>query len=207
MDAEPVLCIYCKSLIPQTNYHHISDNETALRFAGRIPFQNASSFAYFTKDGLLQHLLHALKYQGKKEIGIFLGRQFGYALQGIPWTNTIDLILPVPLYIKRYKERGFNQSKLLAQGLQEILTIPIDATILQRVRNTESQTLKTREDRANNMKDAFVVAKGELLKNKHVLLIDDVLTTGATLEACANVLVPVSGIQISIATIGIASSS
>lgn len=206
MDTEHVLCIECNSLIPQTNYHHIAENETALKFTGRVPFEYATSFAYFTKDSLIQHLLHSLKYQGKKDIGIFLGKQFGYALKNVDWIKDVDILLPVPLHKEKKKERGFNQSILLAEGLQEVLALPIETLALKRIRNTNSQTHKTREERADNMKDAFKIVDATPLKNKHVLLIDDVLTTGATLEACAQELLHVSGLKLSIATIAIATN-
>src|ERR1043165_6842048 len=118
---ETVLCISCTAHLPRTEYHSIPDNDTSNRFAGRIPCQHATTFAYFTPDGLLQHLLHELKYHGKQEIGVYLGRQFGHDLRDSDWIQTIDLILPVPLHPKKEAERGYNQSKLVADGLGEAL--------------------------------------------------------------------------------------
>ena len=205
LNTETVLCIGCKMQIPQTNYHHHLINDTVLRFAGRIPIIHASTFAYFINDGLLQHLLHGLKYGNKQDIGRFLGAEFAYSLlQLTDWITTIDLIIPVPLHPKKEQARGYNQSMLLAEGMSKVLNIPATDKLLLRVKHTDSQTKKSRADRLTNMQGAFSISNTATLKNKHILLIDDVLTTGATLEACALVLLQIEGIKISIATIGIA---
>lgn len=203
--AEEVLCIGCAQELPETNYHHIPDNETALRFAGRIPFVRATSLAYFTNEGLLQHLLHGLKYRGRKETGTYLGKRLGEGLKNAGWAGDIDMIVPVPLHKTRKNERGYNQSALIAQGMSTALHIPTNDDALLRVRKTETQTHKTRAERVENMKDTFCLKEEGTLKNKHILLCDDVLTTGATLEACALALMKEEHIRISIATIGIVS--
>lgn len=201
---EDILCLNCNVYnLPRTAYHHIADNETAMRFTGRIRFEKATSLAYFTPEGLLQHLLHRLKYEDRKDIGLFLGRQLGYDLQQLHWAAGMDMIVPVPLHKKKEAERGYNQSELVAQGMSEVLAIPVGAQLLQRVRYTESQTQKSRTERLENMKDAFE-AGTSLKPGLHILLIDDVLTTGATLEAAAMALLAVPGVKVSIATIGIA---
>lgn len=204
--AEKIVCISCSLQIPETGYYNIEDNETALRFAGRIPFEHAVSYAYFTNDGLLQHLLHGMKYKDKKEIGYFLGRQFAGCLQKTDWVSSIDLIIPVPLHPVKRAKRGYNQSMLIAEGMSEVLKIPASDKILERVRDTESQTHKTRAERVSNMSDAFRIKEKAPLQGKHILLCDDVLTTGATLEACALALMKEKSIKISITTIGIAVS-
>lgn len=202
---EEVLCLNCNVYyLPRTAYHHIPENETAMRFAGRVPVVKATSFAYFTVDGLLQHLLHGLKYQDKKYIGSFLGKQLGYDLAQLNWQQGIDVIIPVPLHPKKEAARGYNQTELIADGLGEVLHLPVITGALERTRNTESQTQKTREERIANVEAAFSLKNAEHIKDKHLLLIDDVLTTGATLEACAQTLLSVPGVQISIATIGVA---
>ncbi len=205
LGAEDVLCIGCALELPETNYHHIADNETALRFAGRIPFAHATTLAYFTNDGLLQHLLHGLKYQNKKENGYYLGRQLGRRLKETEWVNSIDAIIPVPLHRAKEAKRGYNQSLLIAEGMSEQLQIKVVTNVLVRVKDTESQTHKSRAERAENMRDTFELQEKGLLKNKHILLCDDVLTTGATLEACSLALLKEENIRISIATIGIVS--
>jgi len=204
LPGEDVLCLGCSLELPGTAYHNIADNDTALRLAGRLPFIHATSYAHFTNDGLLQHLLHGLKYMNKKETGRYLGKQFAFELQKTDWISSIDMIIPVPLHPKKEAQRGYNQSVLIGEGMSKVLHIPINDKSLIRVRQTESQTQKTRAQRLENMKDAFVVKDTSGLKGKHVLLIDDVLTTGATLEACALALLQEQDIRLSIATIGIA---
>jgi ComF family protein len=202
---EEVLCLNCNVYsLPRTAYHHIPDNETAMRFAGRFPFERATTLAYFTNEGLLQHLLHELKYNSKKQVGIFLGHQLGYDLKQTTWTKGIDMIVPVPLHKKKQAERGYNQSELIAEGLGAVLKIPVEAELLERVRHTESQTKKTRAERIENMSGAFRLKNTEIAE-KHILLVDDVLTTGATLEACALAIHAAAVVKLSMATIGIAS--
>jgi ComF family protein len=208
LTAEEVLCIGCALHLPATGYAGIEDNETALRFAGRVPFIYAATFAYFTNDGLLQHLLHGLKYKDKKEIGGYLGRLLGSSLQDglnkIEQPLPIDLVIPVPLHKAKKAKRGYNQSMLIAAGISDILGIPASDEVLVRTRNTESQTNKTRAERVANMRDAFELR--EAVTGKHILLCDDVLTTGATLEACALALLKDKTVKISLATVGIAVS-
>ena len=202
---EQVLCLNCSIYnLPRTAYHHIHENETFMRFAGRVKIEKATTLAYFTPDGLLQHLLHGLKYDNKKEIGTYLGTQLGYDLLQTNWQQSIDAIIPVPLHPKKETIRGFNQALLIAEAVADVLSLPVLHKIIRRIRFTETQTQKTREQRMENMQGAFEVINEENLKNKHILLIDDVLTTGATLEACAQCLLSVSGVRVSIATIGIA---
>ena len=203
---EKVLCISCSLELPETGYHDVPDNETALRFAGRVPFAHATSLAYFTDDGLLQHLVHGLKYKGKKETGYYLGHRLGHCLLQTDWGQTIDVIIPAPLHPAKKAKRGYNQSMLIADGLAAALKKPASDQLLERTRNTQSQTNKTRAQRVDNMKGAFRINKHSGLKGKHILLCDDILTTGATLEACALALLMEENVKISIATIGIAIS-
>ncbi len=204
--AEEVLCIGCAPLLPETGYHSLADNETALRFAGRVPFQYATSFAYFTDDSLLQHLLHGLKYKGKQEIGRYLGARFATSLGTTSWFSSVDAIVPVPLHPTKLAERGYNQSTVIGQAMVGTHGSRLKGDILKRKRDTESQTRKTRAERAENMAGAFVVNNPATMSGKHILIIDDVLTTGATIEACAHALMAIENVKISIATIGIAVS-
>ena len=203
---EQVLCISCSLEIAETGYHDVPGNDTGLRLAGRIPFAYATSLAYFTNDGLLQHLVHGLKYKGKKENGYYLGRRMGLSLQKTPWARSVHVVIPVPLHPHKQAARGYNQSMVIAEGIAGVLQIPASGKILLRTRNTGTQTRKTRIERVNNMNEAFSINNTAALKEKHVLLCDDVLTTGATLEACALALLAEKSIKISIATIGIAIS-
>ena len=200
---EDVLCIACESELPEIENWH-PENETTLRLAGRVPFIKATSFCYFTDDGLLQHLLHGLKYQDKKKNGLYLGRIWGQRLLHNGWMNDIDYLLPVPLHPDKEAKRGYNQTLLIGKGLSEATGIPMLPDALMRVRNTESQTKKNRNERIDNMKDAFAVNNPMQLKNKHIFIFDDVLTTGATLEACATALLQCPGVRVSIGTIGLA---
>jgi ComF family protein len=204
MAQEWVLCIGCTAHLPLTNYHDEPNNDTALRFAGRLRFERATSLAYFTADGLLQHLLHQLKYKDKQEIGSYLGEQLGYSLRDCEWIREVDAIIPVPLHPKKEAARGFNQAMLIADGIGDVLGKPVISNVVYRTRHTESQTKKSRTERIDNMQDVFGVKNSPALNNKHVLLMDDVLTTGATLEACALALSAIPGIRISFGTIGIA---
>jgi len=204
IESEQVLCANCHILMPVTNYHNHTENDTAVRLAGRVPFNYATTYAYFTHEGLLQNLLHGLKYNDRKEIGDFLGALFGHSLQDTQWINNIDLIVPVPLHPDKEAGRGYNQSFLIAEGMSKVLKIPVNNSMLKRIRQTESQTKKSRTERLRNMEGAFVAEYTNNVNNAHVLLVDDVLTTGATLEACALTLMADSNISVSFATIGIA---
>lgn len=204
LDQEQVLCLGCANDLPVTNYHHIEDNESSRRFAGRIKFEHATSFAYFTKDGLLQKLLHEFKYKNNKVVGVFLAKRFAAALRKTIWIDEVDFIIPVPLHKSKEGKRGFNQSEIISQTLSSVLNIVVDKKSLVRIANTDSQVQKSRAERAENMSRAFSVKNSAHLKGKHVLLIDDVLTTGATIEACVLALQDIEGIRTSIATIGIA---
>ncbi len=203
-EAETVLCLGCQLLLPETGYHAHTLNETGQRLAGRIPFVFATSFAYFVPDGLLQQLLHGLKYRNRKDIGRFLGTRFGHALQEAGVCVGVDYIVAVPLHPEKERIRGYNQSIIIAEAMGAVLGVPVLDGVLVRTRHTESQTQKTRAERAANMEAAFAVRHSQSLAGKHVLLVDDVLTTGATLEACAQALLGVPGLSISIGTIALA---
>lgn len=202
---EEVLCLSCAAELPETGYHAMPGNQTELCFAGRIPFVRATSYAWFTPDGLLQHLLHGLKYRGQRKTGVFLASRFAQNLKETNWMQGVDLLVPVPLHPSRQASRGYNQSMVIAETLGQQLGIPASDTVLHRTRNTDSQTHKTRTERAANISGAFA-ANLEMIAGKHIVIIDDVLTTGATIEACANALLAAPNVKISIATIGIAVS-
>lgn len=202
VDTEFILCVHCELHLDCTNYHHMPQNETALRLSGRVPFVQATSLAYFTKDGLLQHLMHGLKYNGKKQTGNYLGMRMGTSLKEASWQ--IDAVVPVPLHRKKQALRGYNQSDEIARGIASVLQVPVVSDSLVRHRSTDTQTNKTREERIHNVMGAFSLWRPERISGKHVLLVDDVMTTGATLEACALSLLSAPGVSVSIATAGIA---
>jgi ComF family protein len=173
-------------------------------FWGRIQLQNAVALYQFQKEGSVQKLIRQLKYEGGKSVGIFLGKQLGYALKESSFFINIDYIIPIPLHPKKEKLRGYNQSKYIALGIQEILQIKVNTKALIRTENTDSQTRKKRFSRWENMMNSFALKKPEKLIATHILLVDDVVTTGATLEACAQKLLEIEGVRVSIATIAVA---
>ena len=204
MANEHLLCIECRYSLPQTNFHQHPDNIVAQQFWGKMPLQGAYSLYYFSKGGKVQSLMHHFKYSGMQRIGHILGNIAGAQLAGNETFNSTELIIPVPLHKKRLKERGYNQSACFAQGIAEKLDIPVEENNLVRLKATETQTHKSRFARYENMKDVFSVQNPERLENKHILLVDDVITTGSTLEACGNALLKVPGLKLSIATIAYA---
>ncbi len=201
---EKTICVTCLSFIPKTGFHLIINNPMQEKFFGRIKIENATSMYYFNKGGTIQHLLHELKYKQKQEIGLLLGAQFARQIEDLKWLQDIDLIIPIPLSRKKLRIRGFNQSECIAKSMADHLNKTMDSTSVIRNRHTESQTNKSRIERHANVKDAFIVAHPEAIRHKHILLLDDVITTGATLEACAEAILKVQGTKASIVTLAYA---
>jgi len=181
-------------------------NPVLERFWGRVALEHASSSYVFSKGGRLQNLIHKLKYEGQPEIGIELGKRFGSLLKNTAPYDTVTNIVPVPLHPKKEKIRGYNQAAMFAQGLAEGMNKPWSENYLIRVENTTTQTQKSRMDRFDNVANAFAVAQTKELAHQHILLVDDVITTGATLEACAHKLLAVEGVKVSLAVIALAST-
>jgi ComF family protein len=202
--SEEVLCLTCSYSLPETNFHLINDNPVAKLFWGRIPFENASAYYYFSQKSKVQKLIHKLKYRGRKDIGIYLGKEYGKILKKCNQFNSVNMVIPVPLYKKKERKRGFNQSKMFALGLSKSMGIEYDFESLIRTKNTESQTGKKRQERMENVLGKFTCKDIEHLKGKHVLLVDDVITSGSTIEASAKALLAVPDIRISIAGIAFA---
>lgn len=200
---EEVICISCTLRLPKTGFHMHEENPVSRVFWGRVNIKAATSFLFFSKQGKVQNLIHHLKYRRQREVGIELGRLFGIELQKSPLFTNIDFIIPVPLHPKKLRKRGYNQSLVIAEGLSKSMSIEI-FTGLQRKIHSSTQTKKSRYERWENVKDIFEVINPKEIENKSILLIDDVLTTGATLEACATVLSEIPNITISIATIAYA---
>ena len=197
---ENTVCLKCRYLLPRTGYELNPDNPLAQTFYGRVKFHAVTACFFFAKQGKVQHPIHQLKYKGNMEAGVFLGQQLGESIKDAPLFQGIDYLIPVPLHPKREKKRGYNQSLMIAKGINEVTGIPIGDKYLVRAVNTATQTKKTAEERYKNVKDIFVVRFADELQGKHVLLIDDVPTTGATLESCAHQLENIPGITISAAT-------
>lgn len=197
---EETVCLKCRFTLPKTGYELNPDNPLAQTFHGRVKFHAVTACFFFAKSGKVQHLIHELKYKGNKEAGLFLGQQLGESIKKAPLFQGIDYLIPVPLHPKREKQRGYNQSLMIAKGIHEVTGIPIGDKYLVRAVHTATQTKKSAEERFKNVKDIFEVHCANELENKHILFIDDVLTTGATLEACAHQLESIPGIVMSAAT-------
>jgi len=194
---EETLCTSCIFNLPKTNYWKTKDNPVSKIFWGRIPVENACSFYHFTKGGKVQHLLHQLKYKGNKNVGYFTGKLFGAELSNTPFKD-IDALVPVPLHLSKVKKRGYNQSELIAQGIAEVMQKPLKTNWLIRKYASETQTKKSRFLRWENVKEIFATENELEFESKHLLIVDDVITTGATIEACAQLLLKVKGVRISI---------
>lgn len=197
---EKLVCTCCRHLLPKTGYAMSEDNPLARLFYGKVSLKAVTACFFFSKDGKVQHLIHELKYKGNADAGVFLGQELGKSLLEAPLFQGLDYLVPVPLHPKRERERGYNQSKMIAQGVAEVTGIAIGEDFLIRSVSTATQTHKSREERWQNVKDIFELRHREWLEGKYVLLIDDVLTTGATLEACALRLSEVPGVTVSCAT-------
>lgn len=197
------ICLRCLYQLPKTYFHDMPNNPLEQLFWGRFDVQAVTSFLYFTKGGIAQQMLHKLKYQGRKEVGLGLGKMLGQELRHSPRFRDAELVVPVPLHPKRERLRGYNQSMLIALGISESMEVSATAKMLTRPQYTETQTRKGRFERWENVAEAFVCPKPELLRGKRLLLVDDVLTTGATLEACARVLER-AGAQVCMATLACA---
>lgn len=201
---EQVICTHCLFELPKTNFHRFPDNPLDKVFWGRVPVERTAALYYFSKGGKVQHLVHQLKYKGQKEVGIYMGKLLGVELKSEPGFLTMDKIIPVPLHPRKLKKRGYNQSDQFAIGLAESTGIEMDIKSFVRTIATETQTKKSRFARYENVKEIFKVTAPAELENKHLLLVDDVITTGSTLESCANILLQVPGVRISVASIAYA---
>ena len=200
MRNEENVCLSCRYLLPKTKYEKNADNPLAQMFYGQVDFHAVTAEFFFSKTGKVQHLLHQLKYEGNQDAGFFLGQQLGESIKEAALFQEIDYIIPIPLHPKKEHLRGYNQSYVIAQGVENMTEIPIIKDCLYRKIFTSTQTKKSREERWDNVKDIFDVKNGERLKGQHILLIDDVLTTGATLKAAGTTLSKIENIKISVAT-------
>ncbi|WP_153640877.1 ComF family protein [Prolixibacter sp. NT017] len=201
---EEEICIRCLADLPRTGFARFADNKVAQVFWGRIPLEHAVSLCYFEKGSRLQKMFHRMKYQREPGVGKVLGRELGIELFSSSMFETLDAVIPVPLHPKKQKKRGYNQSEYIANGISEVMNIPVISDVLIRNVHTSSQTRKSRYHRWENVEGIFQVTKPEKLGNLHVLVVDDVVTTGATLEACCAPLLKIPGVKVSIATLACA---
>jgi ComF family protein len=206
LEQENLICINCRHNLPLTNHLQDRRNEAYRKFDGKIPIEHASAMMYYHKKGIGQHLIHRLKYKEKPEIGTLLGNWYSQDLSALETIKTVDFIIPVPLHKKRLKERGYNQITTFCEALSAELKIPVNNEILHRNEYSITQSKKGLVERNKVTKTTFECTANENHHHKHYLLVDDVLTTGATLEACGKALLNLSGTKISIVTIGFSQS-
>jgi ComF family protein len=204
MEEENSICFSCLSQLPYTHYHLQRDNPIEKRFWGKVPVERATSLFFYEKATSTQHLLQALKYKGEKEIGVVLGKQLGTFLNQSLDFASIDMIIPVPLHPKKLQKRGFNQSECICEGIAGALRKPINTSTLVRAIENPTQTKKGVYERWENTTGIFALSEPDMFKDKHLLLVDDVLTTGSTIEACVQAIVPVTGAKVSVATLAVA---
>jgi len=204
MRHESVLCTGCLYSLPKTNFHLMPDNPVMGQFYGKVNFSAAASMYYFSKGGKVQHLVHSFKYMGYKNIGLYIGRLYGEDLAASPYFSGITDIIPIPLHPSKLRKRGYNQAEYFARGLAGPLQANVRTDVLVKKLSTETQTHKTRFSRWENVKDIFDLGEYSSIAGKHVLLVDDVITTGSTLEAAGHVLFRIPGIKISVASLACA---
>lgn len=198
-----VICFQCRMELPFTGYHRYRDNKTEKVFYGRAGIAYGMSLLYFSKSMMIQNLLHEIKYRGHQKLGVFMGQLMGRAVAEAECFNDLDVLVPLPLSDKKKRQRGYNQSDLLCNGISDVIHKPVSADNVIRPVHTSTQTNKHRRERWQNVEGIFEVTRPSEFENKHILLVDDVITTGATLESCANELLHVDGVRVSIATLAI----
>ena len=204
---EEFLCRKCISNLPKTGFEKINNNPVSQSFWGKVQVVHAFAVFYFRKDETLRKLLHLLKYKRNSKVGLFLGKLAGKIVADKLKELSVDYLVPVPLHPKRLKTRGYNQCELIANGISETTNIPVMTNVLIRDIYNVSQTKKGRFERWENVEGIFKLTNPELFENKHILIIDDIITTGSTLEACCNTLLAAKNVKISIMTIGYSSNN
>lgn len=202
---EDQVCNYCYLNLPKSNFHLLEKNPVEALFYGRTPIEFASSFYLFQKKGNIQKILHNIKYKSNKDLAHLMGEWYANDLKHHENIKEATVVIPVPLHAKKLKQRGYNQSEEFAKGLSKGLHINLNTTSLKRSEYTSTQTKKNKFERWENVEDVFEISQTDTLKHQHIILVDDVITTGATIEACCVKLQEIEGIKISVLCIAYAS--
>jgi ComF family protein len=201
---EEIICSFCRFHLPKTNFHKQLENPLSKTFWGRVKLENVGAYFYFSKGSKVQHLMHQFKYRGRYDIGVYLGRLYGSELRQEDAFRDIEMVIPVPLHPDKLRKRGYNQSEKIAEGLAKSMEITMEPGILIRTYASATQTRKSRFSRWENVKEIFEITHPEKIAGKHLLLVDDVITTGATIEACATHLLGVEGTRLSVVSLACA---
>ena len=201
---ESLICTECYVVIPRTNYHTLTDNPVAQLFWGRCMIEKAAAFSYYNKGSRIRKLIHNLKYKGIRELGYELGRIYGLSLDSSGFMDDIDLIIPVPLHPEKKQIRGYNQSEIISFGIADAVHLPVDVNSLVRTIVSATQTKRSRYERWTNVEGIFEVIDPQAIMRKHVLLVDDVITTGSTIESCVNELLKTEGVKVSVVALAFA---
>lgn len=204
MTHEQNLCLICLTGLPKTYYWDYPTNPVEKLFWGKLNVTSACAFLHFVKESKVQNLLHRFKYEGKSGIGFELGKAFAQILQEKNWFSDVDVVIPIPLHISKEMRRGYNQSAYIADGMGEVIDVKVRNHALKRILASESQTRKSRFARTENVNQVFELSNIDSVKGKNVLLVDDVITTGSTLEAAGNTILRAGASKLYIATIAIA---
>lgn len=199
-----ILCFECESELPYTRHWERLHNGFTDRLMGRFPFVTASAYLFFTPGGTVQNLMHELKYNRRQEVGKQLGKGFGSQLRQSAHYKNVDALIPVPLTPERQWSRGYNQSEVLAEGMSITMDVPVLPPILGRLKSKVSQTKMGRAERLKNIMESFRLLDGEAIKGRHILLVDDVMTTGATLDACCHCLLEGAPASLRLGTLAMA---
>jgi len=201
---EYLICTECYVVIPRTNYHLEKDNPVEQLFWGRCMVERAAAFSYFNKGSRIRNLIHNLKYKGITEVGYELGKIYGLSLNSSDFMKGIDMIIPVPLHPAKERIRGFNQSEIISRGIADATVLSVENKIVERISVSATQTKRSRYERWTNVEGIFSVRDPRMIEGKHVLLVDDVITTGSTIESCANELMKTDGVKVSVVALAFA---
>lgn len=201
---EYMICMNCIIDMPFTNFDNVSENNLEKELWGRCYIERAAAMCFYRHGNKVQHMIHRLKYVGVKNLGFYLGKMYAARLLNSSFLEGIDIIIPVPLHPSKLRQRGFNQSEVIAKGLASVTNHPVSCNIMARTSKSATQTRKTRVERWENVEGIFELLTPETIGNKHVLLVDDVITTGATIEACVNTLKRAENVKVSVVAIAAA---